>query len=228
MPAKTSSLLSGKIGGVPKPIVLLVAAAAAFFLLRRMKSAGSTTSTSAGTNAVPTTADNTGYPSTPSDTTGGAAGAQAPDLSALIDALQSGGLQNPATGAPSTYNYYYYNNTTPGMATAGGGNTTNVTSLGADTGTQTSSTYTPTGQIAGLSNLQRQALDAINAGVPVSGMSGGQLFTVPTLTPTNLQNAAVRSDLGKAVGNVTPVSVKATPNKTGVSANAKQGVFSIH
>ena len=59
-------------------------------------------------------------------------------------------------------------------------------------------------------------------------MSGGQLFTVPTLTPTNLQNAAVRSDLGKAVGNVTPVSVKATPNKTGVSANAKQGVFSIH
>ena len=111
MPAKTSSLLSGKIGGVPKPVVLLVAAAAAFFLLRRMKSAGSTTSTSAGTNAVPTTADNTGYPSTPSDTTGGgAAGAQAPDLSALIDALQSAGLQNPATGAPSTYNYYYYNN----------------------------------------------------------------------------------------------------------------------
>ena len=171
MPAKTSSLLSGKIGGVPKPIVLLVAAAAAFFLLRRMKSAGSTTSTSAGTNAVPTTADNTGYPSTPSDTTGGgAAGAQAPDLSALIDALQSAGLQNPATGAPSTYNYYYYNNTTPGMATAGGGNTTDVGSLGANTGTQTSSTYTPTGQIASLSNLQRQSLDLINAGVPVSGM----------------------------------------------------------
>ena len=80
-----------------------------------------------------------------------------------------------------------------------------------------------------LDAVQRQALDLINAGVPVSGTTaGGQLFTVPTLTPTNLQNAAVRSDLGKAVGNVTPVSVKATPNKTGVSANAKQGVFSIH
>jgi hypothetical protein len=227
MAAKTSSILSGKVAGVPKPVVLLVVAVAAFFLLRRFNSAGSTTSSSAGTNATPTSADNTQYPSTPSDGTGGGApGVQAPDLSALLDALQSG-LQNPATGETSTYNYSYYNSTTPGTSQAGGGN------VGPDqtgsTSTQSTTSYTPQGQIANLSNVQRQALDLVNAGVPITGTTaGGQMFTVPTLTATNLQNAAVRSDLGKAVGNVTPVSVKATPNKTGVSANAKQGVFAIH
>jgi hypothetical protein len=212
MAAKTSSILSGKVAGVPKPVVLLVVAVAAFFLLRRFKSAGSTTSSSAGTNATPTSADNTQYPSTPSDGTGGgAAGVQAPDLSALLDALQSG-LQNPATGAPSTYNYYY-NSTTPGMDSAGGGNTGPPQT--GSTSTQPPTTFTPQPGDEGLGTLPKE-------NVPF------KLFTVPTLSATNLQNAAVRSDLGKAVGNVTPVAVKATPNKTGVSANAKQGVFAIH
>ena len=229
MPAVSSSVFKGKIAGVPKPVVLLVVAVAAFFLFRKLKSAGSTTSTSAGTNATPTSADNTQYPSTPSDSTGGASsGIQAADLAQLIAGLQ-GGSQSAATGAPSTYNYYYYNTSTPGMDDKGGGNVTPKDTTRADTSTQSKTSYTPTGQIASLSNVQRQALDLVNAGVPISGSTvGGQMFTVPTLTATNLQNAAVRSDLGKAVGNVTPVSVKATPNKTGVSANAKQGVFSIH
>ena len=143
MPAVSSSVFKGKIAGVPKPVVLLVVAVAAFFLFRKLKSAGSTTSTSAGTNATPTSADNTQYPSTPSDSTGGGSGAiQAADLAELLAGLQ-GGSQNAATGAPSTYNYYYYNTSTPGMDQAGGGNTTSTATTGATTSTQPTTSYTP-------------------------------------------------------------------------------------
>ena len=108
------------------------------------------------------------------------------------------------------------------------GNVTPTTTTTATAPTQAMTSYTPSG-ISGLSQVQQQALSMVNAGIPISGeTASGQMFTVPTLTPTALQSGSVRSNLAKAVGATTPVSVKATPNKTGVSATAKQGVISIH
>jgi len=219
MAAKTSSILSGKVAGVPKPVVLLVVAVAAFFLLRRLKSAGSTTSSSAGTNATPTSADNTQYPSTPSDGTGGgASGVQAADLSALLDALQSG-LQNPATGAPSTYNYYYYNSTTPGMDTAGGGNVTSKSTTEANTPTQPTTSYTPFGS----SPTEGDYIPSGWAGSgTLSAKSGTGLTDSYPLVPSSVFTAPVGS-----IVKLNAPQPKAIPTASGAAA-VKSGTAKVN
>ena len=211
-----SGMFSGKVGGVPKSVLFLVLAVALYFVIGKFLKNKSTNSTSAGTNSVPTAPDNVGYPQPQDSTGGGAAGQPMMDMTGLTDALNNQ-LQQMQVPAGDTYNYYYTGD--PASVGQGGGNVSPAASL---QNVATPSSSFPT------EPLQQKALSLINQGIPIDFTSGGQTLTLPTLSATNLQSAAVRSTLGKAVGPSTAVSVKATPNKTGVSANAKQGVFAIH
>lgn len=204
-------------------LVGVLAAGIFVFLYFRKKgtaAASTAASTGASTTSNPATDPNAAYPQGTNDSTGG--GASGPDLSSLLDALSA---SNQATLAA--------------IQAVGGGVSPGAGAGGLSTGATSGGTPTPLPNYGGPETTEttKPDLPPISSVIPPTlpgnnntngAQPGMSIATAPTLTATDLQNQQVRQIVAKTIGNTTPIAVKATPNKTGVSANAKQGVFSIH
>lgn len=209
--------------GLTKNKFVLVGVLAAgifvFLYFRKKGTAAASTADSTGvsTTSNPATDPNAAYPQGTNDSTGG--GASGPDLSSLLDALSA---SNQATLAA--------------IQAVGGGVSPGAGASGLSTGATSGGTPTPLPYVTD-TETTKPDLPPISSVIPPTlpgnnntngAQPGMSIAAAPTLTATDLQNQQVRQIVAKTIGNTTPIAVKATPNKTGVSANAKQGVFAIH
>lgn len=254
---KGGGIMSKKIGPIPLPIAIGLVAVVGYLLYRRAKSSTASgtsgTSSASGSSAVdPNAIDpNTGLTygaeeqaaqaglgagaSTNGSGSGGAGGGlSVGDLEGLIQSLQGLGATN-----------YYYGGGGSGAAPT----PTNTTGPGAGTTNQyvpspspavpnSLSAYTPppptspvvqsavssvaksaipTGGSAGPDVVNGQDVIANSAGLAITGTNqfGG---AIPTVAPYTSLPATQTS----------PYTTGGTANKSGYSANVKQGVFSVH